>query len=99
MGTNMDVDVEGSFKMPMVSPEGKSDNKRKTPKSLTKAFLMSHLCCDFVPWKEMEWTSLPSKYKMFPYKTIFGSKENEEDSSHKVVHKIEVILEIKLLKG
>ena len=52
---------------------------------------MSHVCCDFVPPKAMEWTSLPMKYKKSLYKTIFGNEANEEDSSHKDVNKIEAI--------
>ena len=83
-----DTEMEEEGVVSVVTPEVK---KRKTPKSPTKAFLLSHVSCDFIPPKALEWSSLPVKYKKSPYTMIFGNKEDESISSHNDVLKVEAL--------
>ena len=87
MASNTEMDEDGDARM--VTPDVK---KRKTSKTPSKAFLMRHVSCDFVPPKALEWSSLPSKYKKSPYTTIFGNEEDESVSAHNDVLKVEALL-------
>ena len=86
MASDTEMDEEGAGCI--VTPEVK---KRKTSKSPSKAFLMSHVSCDFIPPKPLEWSSLPVKFKKSPYTTIFGNEDDESISSHNDVLKVEAL--------